>query len=407
MEPNWKQNSGPRPVTGPVRRPVEDGAQAQKPLGSSSRGADMPYRRRGQTGGPVPGQASGPWQQPMPPQGMANPGQASGPWQQPVPPQPGMPEPGQASGPWQQPVPPQTQPWQSPPPDPFDEPGDAPELRQARSDNLYDRDRTFWHNVGDLQAAPEQTPQKPTPRQDGHALRWIILIVAVVLAAGFLVCGTVFRVRSITVEGNRTISAEEVIRLSGITEGMNTLALDQEAVERGVESNRYLSFVCVDVKLPDKLVIQVRERTPAAVIKYCGILYTADNRGMILEESLDTDMAHPGLVAVEGMDIRVCEVGRQLVLNKTVQMEVYATALLELKVMSAMDQILELDLSDMDNLFLVSTDGYSVRLGNADNLHAKLRAMLMTLDWLRQEGYGAGTVDVSVPVNPTYIPESA
>ena len=107
------------------------------------------------------------------------------------------------------------------------------------------------------------------------------------------------------------------------------------------------------------------------------------------------------------MDIRVCEVGRQLMLNKTAQMEVYATALLELKVMSAMDQILELDLSDMDNLFLVSTDGYSVRLGNADNLHAKLRAMLMTLDWLRQEGYGAGTVDVSVPVNPTYIPESA
>ena len=387
MEPNWKQNSGPRQVTGPVRRPEEDGAQAQKPLGSGSRGADMPYRRRGQTGGPVPGKASGPWQQPVPPQGTTNPGQAS--------------------GPWQQPVPPQTQPWQSPPPDPFDEPGDAPELRQARSDNLYDRDRTFWHNVGDLQAVPEQTPQKPTPRQDGHALRWIILIVAVVLAAGFLVCGTVFRVRSITVEGNRTISAEEVIRLSGITEGMNTLALDQEAVERGIESNRYLSFVCVDVKLPDKLVIQVRERTPAAVIKYCGILYTADNRGMILEESLDTDMAHPGLVAVEGMDIRVCEVGRQLVLNKTAQMEVYATALLELKVMSAMDQILELDLSDMDNLFLVSTDGYSVRLGNADNLHAKLRAMLMTLDWLRQEGYGAGTVDVSVPVNPTYIPESA
>ena len=75
--------------------------------------------------------------------------------------------------------------------------------------------------------------------------------------------------------------------------------------------------------------------------------------------------------------------------------------------LGAMDQILELDLSDMDNLFLVSTDGYSVRLGNSENLHAKLRAMLMTLDWLRQEGYGAGTVDVSVPVNPTYIPESA
>ncbi|MGN0745145.1 MAG: hypothetical protein ACI4ML_00570, partial [Aristaeellaceae bacterium] len=66
MEPNWKQNSGPRPATGPVRRPVEDGAQAQKPLGSGGKGEDLPYQRRGQPGRPVPGQSSGSWQQPVP-----------------------------------------------------------------------------------------------------------------------------------------------------------------------------------------------------------------------------------------------------------------------------------------------------------------------------------------------------
>lgn len=383
MEPNWKEHNGPgqdsgsmcpAQGSGPVRRPVDDGTRAQRPLGSSGAHRDLPYRMHPsqeptgqyQMGGHHPQQTG--YQQPWPEQET-----------------------------------PQQQPWQSAPPDPFDGYGEDPSLAQARSENLYDRERTFWHNVEEINQPPEQ--QKPAPRADKHTLRWLLLIVAVVAAVGFVVYGTVFRVRSITVKGSRVIPDEEVIRLAGITEGMNTLSLDQDAIERGIESNRYLSFVCVEVQLPDQVVIQVRERTPAAVIKYCGILYIADNRGMVLEESFDTDMAHPGMVSVEGLDIRQCEVGKPLILSSTRQMDVYTSVLLELKVMSAMDQIKELDLTDMDNLFLVSTDGYSVRLGESENIHAKLRSMLLTLDKLRQDGYGVGTVDVSTPVSPTYIPE--
>lgn len=383
MEPNWNQTRGPwqdsgamqTPVQGGVRRPVEDGTRAQRPLGQSGAHRDMPYRVQQPPQGGMPRQDSGAWQEPFQ--------------------QPGQP--------WA----PQHQPWQNAPPDPFEETGVAPELAQQRSENIYDRESTFWHSMEDLNRPGAAVPQQHAARPDRHALRWIVIVVAVLVGVGFLVYGTVFRVRELSVQGNRSIPAEEVIRLAGVKIGMNTLALDEAAVEKGIESNRYLSFVCVDVKLPDKLVIQVRERTPAALIKYCGILYTVDNRGMVLEESFDTDYAYPGLVAVEGLDIQQCEVGKPLVLGKARQMDVYTTALIELKVMGAMDQIKELDLTDMDNLFIVSTDRYSVRLGSSDNLHAKLRSMLMVLDKLREEGYGVGTVDVSTPVNPTYIPEKS
>lgn len=381
MESKWNQNREPwqdsgamPPVqgSGPVRRPIDDGTRAQRPLGESGAHRQIPYRVMQQ--GQEDYQQSQLWQ-----------GQ------------------GQPAPQWQTSPQPQS-PWQAAPPDPFDEPGEAPELRQARSENLYDRDKTFWHDLSDMNLQPTQAAPRAA-RADKHVLRWIVAIVAILVIAGAAVYGTVFRVRSVTVQGVSTISAEEVIRLSGISEGMSTLSLNEEAIERGVESNRYLTFVCVDVKLPDQVTIQVRERTPAAVIKYCGILYTADNRGMVLEESFDTDMAHPGLVSVEGLDIRQCEVGKSLILGQTRQMNVYTNILLELKVMNGMSQIRELDLTDMDNLFLVSTDGYSVRLGNSESIHAKLRAMLLTLDKLRSEGYGVGTVDVSTPVNPTYIPE--
>ena len=378
MEPNWneqgdQQHSGAMrsmQASGPVRRPVEDSARAQRPLGSGSGRQSVPYRMNQDT--------TRPW------------GQATGMQQ-------GMQPPAQQS------IQP---PWQSAPPDPFGDGGEDPSLVRARSENLYDRESTFWHTVGDMPTQPEQV-NPASPRADRHVLRWVLLIVLVIAAAGLLVYGTVFRVRSSTVQGSSVISPAEVIRLAGLREGMNTLSLDHDAIERGVESNRYLSFVCVEVKLPDTVVIQVRERSASSMIKYCGILYFADNRGMVLEESFDTDVTAPGIVAVEGLDIRQCEVGKQLILGSSRQMDVYTSVLLELKVMGAMDQIRELDLTDMDNLFLVSTDGYSVRLGASENIHAKLRSMLLTLDNLRQNGYGPGTVDVSTPVNPTYIPEES
>lgn len=410
MEPNWKeqqsswQDSGSMRTqqhSGAMRRPVADEGRAQRPLGAGRTRRDLPYQVRrpqdapGQTAqGNHAGQTN-PYAQTNPrfqtnPNFQTNPGQQTNPKFQT---NPGFqPNPGQ-------------QPWQSAPPDPFDGYGEDPSLAQERSENLYDRERTFWHQFGDITSTQEQI--KAAPRADKHVLRWVMLIVVVLAAVGFVVCGAVFRVRSVTVQGNSTISAEEVICLAGIHEGMSTLALDHDAIEQGLENNRYLSFVCVEVKLPDQVVIQVRERTAAAVIKYCGILYLADSRGMVLEESFDTDAAYPGLVAVDGLDIRQCEVGKQLIVSGSKQLDVYMSILLELKVMDAMDQVKELNLSDMDNLFLVSTDGYSVRLGESSSIHAKLRAMLLTLDKLREDGYGAGTVDVSTPVNPTYIPEES
>ena len=297
-------------------------------------------------------------------------------------------------------------PWTSPTPaDPFDEPGEAPELRMDRSENLYSREDRFWDHVESAREESHTPRVTSSPKAEGHTLRWLVLIVAVIAAVGYVIYGAVFRVRSVTVEGIRAISQEEVIRLSGISMGMNIFSINDEQVEAGIESNRYLSFVCVDKQLPDKVIVQVRERTPATLVTYCGIAYTLDNRGMVLEESQNTGVKPDHLVTVSGLNIRRCMVGETVQLHSDRQMGVYTELLVELKVMSALDEVSELDLSDMDNLFLVSRDGYTVRLGNTDSLHAKLRAMILTRDHLNATGHIGGTIDVSTPVNPTYTPE--
>lgn len=295
--------------------------------------------------------------------------------------------------------------WKDGAADPFDEPAEAPELRSQRSDHLYNREDRFWEQVEAGKKTGRHDSSAGKAKAESHTLRWVILILAVLVAVGGLVYGAVFQVREISVQGISTLTEEEVIRLSGISVGMNTFAIDDDQVEKNIESNRYLSFVCVDKQLPDKVVIQVKERVPTAAVKYCGILYTMDNRGMVLEESLDTS-SDIDLLLVSGLDIHNCRVGTTLGLNDSQQMLTFTEILIELKVMSGLERMKELDLSNMDNLFMVSRDGFTVRLGPADSLHARLRSMLITLEHLRQEGYSGGTLDVSTPLNPTYIPES-
>lgn len=345
MEPNWQMNPGGRPAgRRPAERLDEDGRVRQTyPQGHQQ-----------------------PWMGYPPPQQSAAP---------------------RPSNPWEEGV-----------ADPFDEPAEAPELRSQRSDHLYNREDRFW----------EQMPGGAAPapaRAERHTLRWVVLILAVLVGVGVLVYGAVFQVRDIAVRGNVSLTAQQVIELSGISPGMNTFAIDDDQVEKNIERNRYLSFVCVDKQLPDKVVIQVKERIPSAAVKYCGILYTMDNRGMVLEESLDTE-GQNSLLLVNGLDIHNCRVGSALGLNNDTQLLTMTEIMIELKVMSGLEQMKELDLSNMDNLFMVSRDGFTVRLGPANSLHARIRAMLLTMDRLRLDGYSGGTIDVSTPKYPTYIPES-
>lgn len=370
MGPNWQPEQGTNGNRTGAWAPGEDDV-VQRPLGSSG-APSQPH-----AGYQVQGTA--PWPSPG--------GQA---WQQPM-----------AAAPSAAPQP--SNPWATGPADPFDEPGEAPELRHSRSDHLYDMEDRFWDTVPGKPSGKNTKKQQPL-KAESHTMRWMILIVAVLAVVAALVYGTVFQVNTIRVEGQVHLTEQEIIDLSGIKLGMNTFSIDDDQVERNIERNRYLSFVCVDKQLPDQVTLQVKERVPAAAIKHFGLLYVMDNRGMVLEEYMDTDY-DTGLVLVDGLSVHDCRVGQTIDLTDDVQMQTFTEILVELKVMRAMDMVKELDLSNMDNLFIVSKDGFTVLLGPAQDIHAKLRSMLLTLDHLRGEGYIGGTVDVSKPVNPTYTPE--
>lgn len=312
---------------------------------------------------------------------------------------------------------------------PFEEPEQAPELRENRSENLYSRDEPFWNRVLDgaesggeiklderywqhpdvldtdriLAVDSDTRLQKLRKFLGSGTVKKFVGILAIVLAVAIVLYSALFKVRAITVVGNSTVSSEEIIRLSGLKIGQSSMTIDDEKVMRKVEGNRYLRCTLVDVQW-DSVIIHVKERTPAVYIKHNGMVIVMDNRGFVLEESLDASAGSEGLIQVVGLDIRRCALGQQITLNATSQMETYTQILVEMKAMKGLDLLSELDMTNMDSIYLGTRDGFYVRLGSEDSIHEKLRAFLITRDRVLEMGYTGGTIDVTDPGRPTYSP---
>ncbi len=312
---------------------------------------------------------------------------------------------------------------------PFEEPEQAPELRQERSDNLYSRSEPFWERMPDpdrvnrpiprdanywnhpevlsddgmMVIGEHRQPEKPRLHLGAGTIRKVLIALSVLLAVGLLLYSTIFQARQISVVGNETVSAQEIIRLSGLKEGVNTLSIDQAAVTRRIQSNRYLRCTLVDVKW-NSVTLHVRERIPVAYINHNGMQVILDNRGWVLEESLDTEVRYAKLIFVTGLNVRRCVLGQAVTLQGNDQMDVFTRIMVELKAMKGMELVCELDLSQMDRLYLVTRDGYTVKMGSTERIHEKLRAMMIVREKVIEMNTGLGTIDVTDPERPTFVP---
>ncbi len=298
---------------------------------------------------------------------------------------------------------------------PFEEPEDAPELKASRSENVNERMGDFWNapdqgyrNATGAWRHPENgdrhqaTRTKSRKRNNVRLIAGVILTIAAVL---LILRFAVFSVKEIQIIGNSSVSAESIIRTSGIGTGANILTLDEKSVEERIQRDYRLQFRYMYRELPSRVVICVREREACCWLTYCGIIYKMDKYRMVLEETEDPNGKPQDLVEVEGLEVRSnTVVGQYLSLGSETQQSIFTDLFLEMKILSCTDQIAEADISNTDSILLVTRDGFTVGLGNRDNLHAKLRSMLLVRKELISMGSFGGTINVSNPETPIYTP---
>lgn len=233
----------------------------------------------------------------------------------------------------------------------------------------------------------------------------ILLTFAILCIAVLILNAKVLRLSTITVNGLVTLDATTVAEAAGLTPGMSYLGIDADKVRDLTNENRYLQFISLEKHFPNAVTLNVKERVPKVNLMVMGVMYVLDEDGMVLERSNNV-MPDNGLPTVTGMQTREARVGHLIIAQKANQTQAMRTILDELDAQGYADEISELNLSNLESLYLITIDGYTVNIGGVSEIRAKIGTMRAVVASLREMGKTGGVIDATVPGEATYSPDN-
>ncbi|MEN6469492.1 MAG: FtsQ-type POTRA domain-containing protein [Smithella sp.] len=229
----------------------------------------------------------------------------------------------------------------------------------------------------------------------GESLSAVCLLLTVVaLTAAFiytyssLLSAPYFEIREISVRGLKELTEKDILTMAKIQPRSNILAVNTDAVVKRVSVNPWIKNIYVGRELPNRLVLDIRERTPIALVKQAGNFYLMDVDGFVFKKLSQTDEVD--LVIVNGVNIQ----------NKT-RSPLLTDALKLLAVLSQNDQyaflgtVSEVQVHDVFGLSLLTDKGLHLKLGR-DNFAGKLRQLNVVLEDLEKRGTKSGHLFVDL-----------
>jgi cell division protein FtsQ len=98
-------------------------------------------------------------------------------------------------------------------------------------------------------------------------------ILALVLLYMLFLHMPYFNIQQVDVTGNRRLSRAEVIEVSEIEDGINLLTVDLSAIAARLKRHPWIRFATVYRRFPGKLIIEIEERAPRAILASDKLYY--------------------------------------------------------------------------------------------------------------------------------------
>ena len=249
--------------------------------------------------------------------------------------------------------------------------------------------RTGARRTGSRRTGPVTPLPDRRARRAGGRHRRPVQAVAALLTLGLLAWllwgSPLLAVRTVRVDGVRTLSADQVRETAGIAVGTPLLRVDVPAARQRVAQLPQVDSVEVSRGWPSTVVITVDERTPVAVVGPPGNRSLVDAHGVLFDTI--TGDAPPGVVPLDvghpGPDDgpTMAALGALVSLPRDVRKQVHAASA-----------------TSAEDVSLTLEGGTVVRWGSADDTPAKAAALAAVLAQVKAKALDpAQTIDVSTP----------
>lgn len=242
-------------------------------------------------------------------------------------------------------------------------------------------------------------------RRKTHIFFKLLTLLVIITVSIVVLQGTVFRLQYVYVIGNENKTPQQVVMASGLVKGRNIFSISEEQVRQNLAKDHTIVFLSMQKEYPSTIYLHIEERKTVAVMQWLGIQYALDAEGIVMDEQNTTTLP-AGLPVVTGFRVTNVNAGQPLMVRSEKQMIAYKRIMEELDLQMYADQVTEINLANVDNLYLVTVEGITVRLGDSSYMQAKIGAIRTDMGYLRQLGKNSGILDVTIPDDSKFMPES-
>lgn len=116
-------------------------------------------------------------------------------------------------------------------------------------------------------------------------IKWTILLSALIASVIYFMMTPLFNILEVEVVNNEKIPSDTIISLSKIVLGENIYKISSKRVKQNIKQNPYIENVEVNRRLPNKIVLTVKERKVTYMLEYANSYAYINNQGYILEIS--------------------------------------------------------------------------------------------------------------------------
>lgn len=226
----------------------------------------------------------------------------------------------------------------------------------------------------------------------------LVTMAAIVWAAAFF-----FRMDHIVVSGNERYSEQEVIEASGLRIGENLYFFNKYDVKEEIFARLpYVEEVKINRKLPDALLIEVRECVAAASVRSESAVWLISEQGKLLEEIAVPPEGCPtvnGALLIDPVATQPVDFGSEAAYRGAVVL----TLLQESGARNMRESIGEIDMSDDTSLSFTYLERFTVSMPWTADVSYKLESLMTVVDYL--ENNETGRIDLMTEGKASFIPE--
>lgn len=199
----------------------------------------------------------------------------------------------------------------------------------------------------------------------------IILIISFFIIMAILLTSSIFNISNINVNGNNKVSAEEIISLSKIEKYNNLFKFNKLQSVEAIKENAYIEDVEIHRKIPNKVVIDIKERVAKYMLQFADSYVYINNQGYMLEIS-NKKLDIPILVGTT-TDLSNIQAGNRINLEDLKKMDIVNNIFETANSNEIGHLITKIDISNEKNYTLIlETEGKTVYLGDCSELNTRV-----------------------------------